>query len=194
MTTQPDRADEITRLLHQWKGGDLEARGTLIPVVYQTLRRLAERQFAGENPGHTLQPTALVHEAFLNLESSDVDWRDRQHFYAVAARAMRHILVDHARGKLRLKRGGGELQLDIDLDQIAAPEAAADLIALDQALDQLEAQSERTARVLELTYFGGLARDAVAEIMEISSRSVDRDLSIGRAWLRKQLKAGDPAA
>lgn len=192
--TQSNQDKEITRLLHQWKDGNAEARRALMPVVYQSLRRLAERQFAGENPGHTLQPTALVHEAFLNLEGSAVDWRDRQHFYAVAARAMRHILVDHARGKLRLKRGGSELQVDLDLDQIAAPEAAADLIALDEALEQLEAHSERTARVLELTYFAGLPRDAVAEVMDISSRTVDRDLSLGRAWLRKQLKAGDQAS
>lgn len=185
---QENRA-EITRLLHQWQDGDEGARDALMPLVYDTLHRLADQQFAHERPGHTLQPTALVHEAFLSLEDNSIEWRDRHHFYAIAARAMRRILVDHARAKLRKKRGGERLRVDLTTSDIPAPTPDADVLILDDALGRLAEVSERTSRILELTYFGGLTRDAVAGVMNVSNRTVDRDLSLGRAWLRRELEA-----
>lgn len=191
--THGDRKDDgrenITRLLHKWKDGDEGARDSLMPLVYDTLHHLANQQFGREQAGHTLQPTALVHEAFLSLENSEIEWQDRQHFYAVAARAMRRILVDHARMKLRNKRGGNRLRVDLTGSDIPAPAPDADILILDDALDRLADHSERTSRILELTYFGGLSRDAVAGVMNISSRTVDRDLNLGRAWLRRRLDA-----
>ncbi len=178
---------ELTRLLHQWQGGDAAARDQLMPLVYDTLHRLADQQFARERPDHTLQPTALIHEAFLNLDRSRIAWQDRQHFYAMVASTMRHVLVDHARARLRQKRGGDRLRVDLSGDEIPAPAADADLLALDHALSRLAGRSERISRVLELIYFGGLTRSDVADLTNTSPRTVDRDLSLGRAWLRREL-------
>lgn len=186
-----DRPGEITQLLHQWQNGDAQARDALMTLVYDVLHRLAEQQFARERPDHTLQPTALVHEAFLCLENSDIHWQDRHHFCAIAARMMRRILVDHARAKARQKRGDPRLRIELTLSDIPAPEPNADILILDNALDRLADYSERTSRILELIYFGGLTRDAVANVMEISSSTVDRDLKLGRAWLRRALGAYD---
>ena len=180
--------EQITRLLQGWRGGDERAMEALMPLVYDSLHRLADRQFAGERCGHTLQPTALVHEAFLSLGNSDIEWQDRNHFYAVAASAMRRILVDHARARLRKKRGGGHFRVDLTASGIPAPVPDAGMLTLDDALARLARHSERTSRILELTYFGGLNRDDVASVMSVSSRTVDRDLSLGRAWLRRELE------
>lgn len=191
--TERDREDDnrenITRLLHKWKDGDENARDALIPLVYDSLHRLADQQFARERPGHTLQPTVLVHEAFLSLDDCGVEWRDRNHFYAIAARAMRRVLVDHARARLRKKRGGSRVRVDLTASEIPSPAPDADLLVLDEALGRLARHSERTSQILELTYFGGLTRDAVATVLNVSSRTVDRDLSLGRAWLRRELEA-----
>lgn len=182
-----DQPRELTRLLHQWQSGDPAARDRLMPLVYDTLHRLADQQFSRERADHTLQPTALVHEAFLNLDRGDIAWHDRQHFYAMVARTMRHVLVDHARAKLRHKRGGGRLRVELSSSDLPAPEADADLLMLDHALNRLAERSARVSQVLELVYFAGLTRTDVAEITATSARTVDRDLSLGRAWLRREL-------
>lgn len=187
-TTPPEpEQGEITQLLQHWRGGDEQAREQLIRRVYDTLHKLADRQFARERSGHTLQPTALVHEAFMNLDGSRIDWRDRNHFYATVARAMRRLLVDHARARQRAIRGGDRIRVDLTGSELPAPEPHVDLLALDDALERLAGHSQRAADIMELTYFGGLDRQAVAEVLSIGSRTVDRDLSLARAWLRRQL-------
>lgn len=179
---------EITRLLQNWNQGDIGSRDRLMGLVYDRLHRLADQHFAGERSSHTLQPTALVHEAFLNLDKVDVEWRDRDHFYALVAQMMRRLLVDHARSRARLKRGGDQLQIDLDSDGISSPAPSTNLLALDAALTRLASQSERTAKTLELIYFGGLTQNAAADVLGISRRTVDRDLKLGRAWLRAELE------
>lgn len=178
---------EITRLLQNWNQGDNQSRDRLMSLVYARLHRLADQHFASERSSHTLQPTALVHEAFLNLDKVNVDWQDRDHFYALVAQMMRRLLVDHARSRARFKRGGDQFKVDLDSDDVSAPAPSTDLLALDAALTKLAEQSERTARTLELIYFGGLTQEAVADILGISRRTVDRDLKLGRAWLRAEL-------
>jgi len=188
-SSQTGETSEITRLLQNWNQGDAGSRDRLMRLVYDRLHRLADQHFSGERSGHTLQPTALVHEAFLNLEKVDVEWRDRDHFYALVAQMMRRLLVDHARSRARLKRGGDQLKVDLESGDVSSPAPSADLLALDAALTKLASHSQRTARTLELIYFGGLTQDAVAEVLGISRRTVDRDLKLGRAWLRTELEA-----
>ncbi len=185
---QISETSEITRLLQEWNQGDTGSRDRLMSLVYDRLHRLADQHFAGERSGHTLQPTALIHEAFLNLDKVEVNWRDRDHFYALVAQMMRRLLVDHARSRARLKRGGDQLKLDLNADELSASAPSADLLALDAALTRLESQSQRTAQTLELIYFGGLTQEAVAEVQGVSRRTVDRDLKLGRAWLRAELE------
>lgn len=156
-------------------------------AVYERLRQLAAQHFARERSGHTLQPTALVHEAFLGLQNSAIDWQDRHHFYALAAQMMRRLLVDHARSRLRQKRGGDQLRVELDSLELPTSESDVDLLALDSALERLLTINERTSRVLEMIYFGGLTQDSVAEVLDISRRTVDRDLNFGRAWLKREL-------
>ncbi|MEN1729005.1 MAG: ECF-type sigma factor [Pseudomonadota bacterium] len=180
---------EITRLLRHWSRGDDHARDQLLPVVYDRLHQLADRQFSRERKNHTLQATALVHEAFISLESVNVDWRSRDHFYALVAQVMRRLLVDHARSRSRQKRGGGRLQVEFDDRALSQPAPSTDLLALDDALNRLADNSGRIARALELTYFGGLTQDRVAQVLEVSRRTVDRDLKLGRAWLKSELEA-----
>lgn len=160
----------------------------LFPVVYEELRRLAAAVLRRERPGHTLQPTALVHEAFLRL--ADVPqhrWRDRQHFVAVAARAMRRVLVDHARGRQALKRGV-DLRIPIDdIDVASAPPGGIDLVALDEALATLASLDPRQARIVELRFFGGLTVEETALVIGASERTVKRDWQMARAWLRREL-------
>ena len=189
--TRPSEQEqgEITQLLQHWRGGDEQARERLIQRVYDTLHSLARRQFARERSGHTLQPTILVHEAFMNLDGSNVDWRDRNHFFATVARAMRRLLVDHARARQRAIRGGDRIRVDLTGSNLAGPEPHVDMLALDEALQRLARHSQRAADIMELTYFGGLDRNAVAEVLDIGSRTVDRDLNLARAWLRRQLDA-----
>ncbi len=183
-----DERPEITRLLHSWSRGDERSRERLMTLVYQRLHQLADRQFASERSGHTLQPTALVNEAFLSLEASDIDWQDRSHFYALAAQVMRRLLVDHARTRARSKRGGDQVRVDLEASDPGVAGPSVEMLAFDQALESLAENSARTARVMELTYFGGLSQQAVAEVVGISRSTVDRDLKLGRAWLREQLR------
>lgn len=178
---------QITQLLKQWGSDRDGVREALMPMVYEHLRRIAARQFSGESGAHTLQPTALVNEAFLQLEGSTLDFNDRRHFYAVAARTMRRILVDHARARKREKRGGDRLRVTLSDASAVSQPPTADLLDLDEAMDELEQHDERVARTLELTYFAGLTREEAAEQLDVSVRTLDRDLRIGRAWLKARL-------
>jgi RNA polymerase sigma factor (TIGR02999 family) len=176
----------VTALLRAWRAGDRGALDRLIPLVHDELHRLALGYMRGERPDHTLQATALVNEAYLKLVRADVDWRDRAHFFAVAATTMRRILVDHARTKGRVKRGGVAVSLEESV--LVAPDREAELLAIDEALTRLAGNDERAARVVELHYFGGLTYDEIAEALGISAATVDRDLRFAKAWLYRELK------
>lgn len=184
------RAAEVTQLLRRWEGGDPGAFDALVPLVYEELKRLASRQLGGESPGHTLHTTALVHEAYVRLAGADVSWENTGHFMRIAARAMRRVLVDHARRRKSQKRGEGNIALGLDSLEGFLPAAARpeQLIELDEALERLLALEERKGRVVELHYFGGLAYEEVADALEISPATVHRDLRMARAWLFKELK------
>lgn len=187
-----EAGSDITVLLKAWQGGDRAAFERLSASVYDELRSMARRRLASERGEHTLQPTALVHEAYLRLVEGDVDWRDRAHFFATAALHMRSVLVDHARARLADKRGGGALRVTLDERSAGAAgdaDADADFLALDEALRTLESEDPRTARVIELTYFGGLKREEIAHVLEVSVPTVDRGLRFGRAWLKQSLQA-----
>jgi RNA polymerase sigma-70 factor (ECF subfamily) len=184
----PPRAD-VTGLLVAWNEGDPAAVERLMPLVYAELHQIAERQFRRERAGHTLQPTAVVHEAYFKLvDQTRVTWKNRGHFFAVAAQAMRRILVDHARARQAEKRGGGEVRVTLDVG-IASQEPAEDLnlVALDEALVRLKALDDGQARIVELRFFGGLSIEETAEAMEISPSSVKRDFRSARAWLFREL-------
>jgi RNA polymerase sigma factor (TIGR02999 family) len=188
------QADDVTGLLARWNGGDREALGELMPVVYSELHRLAARALAGERRDHTLQPTALVHEAYLRLAGGrHPDWSDRAHFFAVAVRLMRRILVDHARGLAAARRGGGAVK--VPLADSEAPVAAppVELLALDEALDALAAVDPRKAQVVELRFFGGLTAAETAEILAVSVPTVLLDTRFARAWLYAHLRRGEGA-
>jgi RNA polymerase sigma-70 factor, ECF subfamily len=184
---------DVTVLLQQISAGDSRAADKLIPLVLQELRSLARLQLRSERPGHTLQPTALVHEAYLRLVSDQArDWRNRAHFIGVAASLMRRILIDHARRKQALKRGAGEQAVAHPEDYAGLSYQQADeLIALDIALDRLQAMNPRQRQVVELRYFGGLPVDEAAEVLNISPVTVKRDWLAARAWLKAQVR---PAA
>jgi RNA polymerase sigma factor (TIGR02999 family) len=179
---------EVTQLLDAWRNGDKTALDRLMPLVYDQLRDLASKQFARERTGHTLQTTAVVHDAYLRLVGANVQWEDRKHFFAVAARAMRQVLVEHARGQQRDKRGGGEKPMSLDDDVAAyAAERPAALLDLDEAMTRLAAMDDRKARVVELHYFTGLEYEEIAKVLEISPATVHRDLRMAKAWLQREL-------
>jgi RNA polymerase sigma factor (TIGR02999 family) len=181
--------NEITERLIAWGAGDRAALDQLLPVVYQELRRMAGNYLRQENPGHTLQPTALVHEAWLRLiDQARVDWRNRAQFFGVAAQMMRRILVDHAKAKHREKRGGDAVKLSLDDVINLSRERAADLIALDDALNELTRVDERKSRVVELRYFGGFTVEEIAQILEVSPETVMRDWKLAKAWLYQQIR------
>lgn len=186
---------DVTQLLVDWKGGRSEALDELMPLVYAELRRLASSALSGESAGHTLQTTALVHEAYVRLVGADVDWEGSGHFMRVAARAMRRILVDHARKRRSLKRGSGQTPASLDTLQGVLPGASRpeDVIELDEALERLIALEERKGRAIELHYFGGLSYEEVAEVLDVSPATVHRDLRMAKAWLFKELKGDDTA-
>lgn len=183
-----DHPTRPTELLRAWRRGDEEALEELLPLVYSELRRLAGHFMKGERHDHTLQPTALVHEAYLRLIGMDVEWNDRAHFLAVAARTMRRMLIDHERGRRRKKRSGGvrvTLSERIAVDQ----PVAIDLLDLDHALEQLVKQDEESARVLELQYFGGLTAEEIGEVVGLSRATVERRLRFAKAWLHRELRS-----
>lgn len=179
---------EITQLLIQVTQGDHEAESRLIPLVYDELRRLARRYMRHERPDHTLQATALVHEAYVRLAGEkEIAWQNRAHFFGVAANLMRRILVDHARAKLAKKRGGSDQQVSLDdalLVDLVSPKHFLDL---DEALERLAQRDPRQSRIVELRYFGGLTEAETAEVLGISPRTVKRDWTVARAWLFKEL-------
>ncbi|MEZ5921068.1 MAG: ECF-type sigma factor [Parvularculaceae bacterium] len=178
--------EDITRLLREWSGGSATAGEALTPLVYDELHRAAARLFRRENAGHTLQPTALVHEAYAKLVNADVSWRDRAHFYALSARMMRRLLINYANQRLADKRGGDAARITL-FDNVAAPDIDAALIDLTDALDELEHHDARKAQLIELQYFGGLSLEEIAEATNISTATVTRDLRFARAWLKEKL-------
>jgi RNA polymerase sigma factor (TIGR02999 family) len=181
---------EITRLLQAWGGGDPEALENLTPLVYAELRRMARRSMRRENAGITLQPTALVNEAYLRLvDIAQVRWQDRAHFFAVAAQTMRRILVDAARARAAGKRGGGALHVNLDESIDAMPDRGSQLVALDDALEALARLDLRKAKVIEMRFFGGLTVEETAEVLKISPETVMRDWKMARAWLMRELAA-----
>jgi len=190
-----DRPGEATRLLRQIQEGDRDAAERLMPLVYDEFRALAGRFLARERAGHTLQPTALVHEAYLKLvDQSRVDWKGRTHFFAVGAQAMRRILVDHARGRQRIKRGGDRARITVEHAPVVDDRNVEDLLALDEALEKLERLDPRQARIVELRFFGGLDVAEVAEALGVSKRTVEAEWTVVRAWLRRELSGGDDHA
>lgn len=181
----------VTELLIAWSDGDEAAFERLLPLVYDELRRLARGYLRAERGGHTLQTTAIVHEAYLRLvDRRQVKWQNRAHFFAVAAQAMRRLLVDHARTKRRVKRGGNDRQqVSLDEAMYLTNEKSGELILLDEALSRLQTIEPRQSRVVELRYFGGLTNEEVAEILKISANTVMRDWSLARAWLYREMKS-----
>ncbi len=206
-------AGPVTRLLQKWGGGDEAALAELTSLLYQELRSLAQRHLRRERPNHTIQRTALVHEAFVRLiGQQSVDWRSRGHFFTLASNIMRRVLVDHARARLASKRGGGAVVLSLDEmgnssdpdqrgrvseeDLLPAPALSSkaegdDLAAIDQALSRLAALDSRQAQIVEMRYFGGLTVEETAEALEISDATVKREWTLARAWLRRELTRSD---
>jgi RNA polymerase sigma factor (TIGR02999 family) len=181
----------VTRLLVAWGNGDRAALDRLMPLVHTELRRLARHYISRERPGHTLQSTALVNEAYLRLvEQESMRWENRTHFFGIAAHLMRQILVDHARSRQAAKRGGGQYRLSLSRVDRSASAPDLDLLALDEALGRLEALDPQKSRIVELRYFGGLGIEETAEVIGISPATVKRDWSMARAWLRSELGGG----
>lgn len=179
---------EVTKLLVAWSTGDEAALERLMPLVYDELRRLARQYMRGEHPGHTLQTTALVNEAYLRLVNwREVQWQNRAHFFAVSAQIMRRILVDFAREKLYLKRGGGTLRVSLSEASYLPQGRDADLVELDDALTALAAVDSRKSRVVEMRFFGGLSNHEVAEVLKVSEETVMRDWRLAKVWLLREL-------
>jgi RNA polymerase sigma factor (TIGR02999 family) len=184
---------EVTRLLRDWRDGNRDALDQLMPLVYDELRRLARRHMRHQAPGHTLQTTAVVNEAYLRLvDQPGIDWQDRAHFFAVAAQAMRYLLVDHARSQQAAKRGGAAQHVELDEVAVMAPERSAEMLALDEALGRLAALDPRQGQIVELRYFGGLSLEETAEVMGISAITVRREWGKAKAWLYREL-SGKPS-
>jgi RNA polymerase sigma factor (TIGR02999 family) len=181
-------SQNITRLLLDWRNGDQTALDRLMPLVYEELRRMANHYMRNERRGHTLQTSALVNEAYLRLvDHENIEWQNRAHFFGVAAQAMRRILVDHARSRNYQKRGGGAQQVSLDEAMTLAGDRAAELIALDDALQELAKMDERKSRVVELRYFGGLSLEETAEALGVSIPTVTRDWNTAKAWLMREM-------
>src|SRR5438445_1405192 len=182
--------NRVTQLLQQWSRGDNAALAELTPLVYDELRRLAHHYMEGERPGHTLQTTALVNEAYLRLaDQTNPNWQSRAHFFAVAARAMRRILVSYARSNRTQKRCGGGARIELDEAAIMSPEQSNEIVDVHEALEKLGKLDSRKARVVELKYFGGLNHDEIAEVMKISTITVRRDWVFAKAWLHNELRS-----
>lgn len=190
MTPAPS---EVSQLLRAWSEGDRTVLDELMSLVYDELRRMAKRYMDRQQAGHTLQTTALIHEAYLRLvDQSEAQWQNRAHFFAVAATAMRHILVDHARTRQAAKRGGAAQQVSLDEAAAVSVERAEELVALDDALQSLAAFDRRKSQVVEMRYFGGLTVEETAEALQVSPETVARDWRLARTWLLRQLS--NPAA
>jgi RNA polymerase sigma-70 factor, ECF subfamily len=188
---------DVTLLLERWSSGDQTALDELVNEVYGELQRMANRYLRSERIDHTLEAPALVNEAFLRLvDQNDIQWKNRAHFFGVAARIMRHILVDYAKGRLAAKRGGTRYKLSLDEALDVCDERGLDLLALEDALSRLAAMDEQTARIVEMRFFGGLSIDETATVLAVSPSTVDRGWRFAKAWLYSDLKLGDssPAA
>jgi len=182
---------EVTQLLADWGKGDRSALDKLFPLVHSELRRIAQRQMSQERPGHTLQATALVNEAYLKLAGQQgFDWQNRAHFFAVCAQVMRHILIDHARAHARDKRGGGAVKVSLNDALVVAEDQASHFIALDEALRVLERLDPQKGKIVELRYFGGLSVEEAAEVMNVSPRTVRREWQRAKAWLYRMMTEG----
>lgn len=190
MGKSPQNTPTVTTFLHQWHNGDQEAFDRLVEFVYAELKRRAAVYIRGERQGNSLQTTGLVHEAFIKLrDKREIEWADRNHFFAVASQAMRRILVDHARTRKREKRGGGAEDLPLDDARfVPSVENSVDLVALDEALTELSKFDDRQAKIVELKYFGGMTIDETAEVLGIAPVTVKREWQIARAWLRSKLQ------
>jgi RNA polymerase sigma-70 factor, ECF subfamily len=192
MTTPASPQQQVTQLLCQWRDGHPNALEKLIPLVQPELQRLAHHYMSRERPGHTLQTTALLDDAYLQLAGkSHVQWENRAHFFAVAAQLMRRIMVDHARQRHTLKRGGGAIRVTLDECAAVTQTRAAELLALDEALEKLAAADQRKARVVEMRYFGGLTMEEIADVLKIHVNTVTRDWTAARAWLFAALSGED---
>ncbi len=188
-----DDSGDVTRLLLRWRRGDDSALEELVPLVYDELRRLAARYLRSERSDHTLQPTALVHEAYARLVGAEVGWNGRVHFFAVAAGMMRRILVDHAKKRHRVKRGAGAARVALDEVVLVTAEPSIELLALDEALQRLEAFDQRKSKIVELHFFGGLTYDETAAALGVSQSTVLRELRLARSWLHREMDPGvDP--
>ena len=188
MTTPTGSPQEVTQLLIDWSRGDQAALDSLMPLVYEELRQLAHRYMRRERVGHTLQTTALINEAYLRLiEQQRVQWHNRAHFFAISAQLMRRILVDHARSHTRVKRGGGVLKLSLDEAVAPSQKRAAELVALDDALQRLATIDLRKSQVVELRFFGGLSVEETAEVLKVTPMTVTRDWKTAKAWLYREM-------
>jgi len=185
--SEKSRPEEVTGLLVAWSQGDERAYDELVPLVYGELHKLAHRHMSRERPGHTLQTTALVGEAYLRLVDQKVQWRNRSHFFAIAAEVMRRILVDYARKRRYAKRGGAVQQVELNEAMVMARECSKELVALDEALKELAKFDQRKSRVIELRFFGGLSVEETAEVLKVSVNTVKRDWSTARAWLYNEV-------
>jgi len=179
----------VTRLLAQWADGDAQAMEELLPLVYGELRRLARSYLQRENPGHTLQSTALVHEAYLRLVEQDVSWQSRAHFFGIAAQMMRRILVDHARAKNAEKRGDGACRVTLDEDLLSTESCDLNVLALDRALTKLAELDKQQSQIVEMRFFAGLSIEDTSEILKISPATVKRDWAMAKAWLHREMQA-----
>jgi RNA polymerase sigma factor (TIGR02999 family) len=181
-------AHSVTQLLDRWNHGEVEALEELMPLIYEELRKMARRYMRQQNSGHTLQTTALIHEAYLRMvKQKEKHFQNRTHFFGVAAQAMRHILVDYARARHTDKRGGGARPISLEEAALVTQERAAELIAFDDALKELELLSNRQSQVVELRYFGGLSVEETAAVLEVSPDTVMRDWSMAKTWLHRAL-------
>ncbi|MDQ3042226.1 MAG: sigma-70 family RNA polymerase sigma factor [Acidobacteriota bacterium] len=189
MNRSEQNSHEITQMLLEWNGGDRSSLDKLLPFVYDELHRQAARYLRRERRDHTLQTTALINEAYLKLiDQREVNWESRTHFFAIAAQAMRRILVDYAKAKHRAKRGGGDIQITFDEAVfVTTDEKSIDLIALDEALNRLAIKDKQQARVVELRYFSGLNLEETAKVLEISRITAARDWAMAKAWIRREL-------
>ncbi len=190
MTENAPERQLVTRLLKEWGGGNKAALDELMPVVYQQLRKLASISLRSERPDHTLRATALVHEAYLRLVDADVAWQDRVHFFAVSARLLRRILVDHAKANRRQKRGGGAETISLDEAVMIGPQSTGGIVELDLALQRLAAHDPRKSDIIELLCFGGLTYEEAAAALKISPATVHRELTMAKAWLHRELTQG----
>lgn len=179
----------VTQLLHGCSEGDPQSLEQLFPLVYDELRVLAKRHMYHEKPGHTLAPTALVHEAYMRLADSDTPWQDRQHFFAVAATVLRRLLVDHAKGRNRQKRGGNAQKISLEESIVITAQPDPRILLVDEALHKLAKVDERKAKIVELLFFGGLTFDEVSEVVGVSLSTLRRELNFAKAWLASEISA-----